>query len=73
MWVFEAGAVNRSTEIMLDPDYPVEGRARVLVLRRPGEPSPRFDEKGRVRYRVRLARWCRLEPTMRRSSLLPAR
>lgn len=41
---FEAGAVTRSTGIMPDPDYSVEGHTRVLMLRRPGQPFSRFDK-----------------------------
>lgn len=39
---FEAGAVTRSTGIMPDSDYSVEGYTRILMLRRPEEPFSRF-------------------------------
>jgi hypothetical protein len=39
---FEAGAIDRTTGIMPDPDYSVEGHTRVLMLRRPEGPFSRF-------------------------------
>lgn len=39
---WSSGAVTRSTGILPDPEYSVEGRTRVLMLRRPWEPFARF-------------------------------